>query len=61
MSNEEYTHKSFWIKNEELQWYKAQEKLVLMKIQEDLDKWFVATSTCPTVYKIQLKHDNKNI
>ena len=61
MSNEEYTHKSFWIKDEKLQWYKAQEKLVLLKIQEDLDKWFVATSTCPTVYKIQFKHDNKNI
>lgn len=57
MSNEEYTHQSFWIKNETLQWYKAQEKLVLLKMQEDLDKWFVATNTCPTVYKIQLKND----
>jgi len=57
MSNEEYTHKSFWIKDEKLQWHQAQEKLVLMKIQEDLDKWFVATSTCPTVYKIQFKDD----
>jgi hypothetical protein len=29
-----------------------------MKIQEDVEKWFVATSPCPTVYKIKTKEKN---
>lgn len=57
MSNEEYTHQNFWTSSEQISWVQKQEKLVVMQIQKDLDKWFVATSTCPTVYKIKNKND----
>jgi hypothetical protein len=57
MSTEEYTHRNFWTSNQQVKWVQEQEKLVVMKIQEDLDKWFVATSPCPTVYKITTQND----
>lgn len=57
MSNEEYTHRNFWTSSEQISWVQKQEKLVVMQIQKDLDKWFVATSICPTVYKIKNKND----
>ncbi len=57
MSNDEFTHRNFWINNQQVKWVQKQEKLVVMQIQKDFDKWFVATSPCPTVYKITLKND----
>lgn len=53
MSNDEYTHKNFWISNHQVTWVQDQEKLVVMRINEDVEKWYVATSPCPTVYKIK--------
>lgn len=58
MSTEEYTHRNFWVSNEQVTWLQKQEKLVSIRIQEDVEKWFIATSPCPTVYKIKTKEKN---
>ena len=59
MSSEEYTHQNFWTSSQQISWVQEQEKLVVMKINEDLEKWYVATSPCPTVYKI--KQNDKTV
>lgn len=57
MSNDEYTHKNFWSKNDKTAEEKSNKKLVVLQTKNKEDKWFVATSSCPTVYKIHYKDD----
>ncbi len=59
MSNDEYQHQSYWVSNSSATWVQEQEKNTLIKLQKDLDKWFVSTSPCPT--KLKLKLNDKTI
>jgi hypothetical protein len=57
MSNDEFQQQNYWTSTSSATWVQDQIKIVSIKINEDLEKWFVATSTCPTVYKIKIKDD----
>jgi hypothetical protein len=59
MSNDEYQQQQFWITNQQVKWIQEQEKLVSIRLQEDLEKWFVATSPCPTVEKLIKEKNDK--
>jgi hypothetical protein len=57
MSNDEYQHQNYWVSNSSVTWLQEQEKKTLLKINENLEKWWVATSPCPTKLKLILKDD----
>lgn len=57
MSNDEYQHQSYWVSNSSVTWLQEQEKKTLLKINENLEKWWIATSPCPTKLKLILKDD----
>jgi|LakMenEpi03Aug12_release.lakeMendotaPanAssembly.Ray.scaffolds.fasta_scaffold74243_7 hypothetical protein len=57
MSNDEYQQQNYWVSNSSVTWLQEQEKKTLLKINEDLEKWWVATSPCPTKLKLILKDD----
>jgi len=57
MSNDEYQQQNYWVSNSSVTWLQEQEKKTLLKINKDLEKWWVATSPCPTKLKLILKDD----
>ena len=57
MSNDEYQQQNYWVSNSSTTWVQEQEKKALLKINEDLEKWWVSTSPCPTKLKLILKND----
>jgi hypothetical protein len=56
MSNDEYQQQNYWTSTPSVTWVQEQEKITLLKINQDLEKFFVSTSPCPTKLKF-IKND----